>query len=108
MLEWTRQEKELAETLKCLKAGSGSHSPSLSSLTERLPQLKIQVDACFLSNPYATDLFLQHLHDEIISTNRLKTILANYPAQNRVIADGDYQDWKNSHNSPVRRDARWV
>ena len=49
--------------------------------------MKIQVDACFLSNPYATDLFLQYVNDEIISTNRLKTIVANYPAQNRVIAE---------------------
>ena len=45
------------------------------------------MDACFLSNPYATELFLDYLKKDLIDTNKLKDVLEFYPAQNGVIAD---------------------
>src|ERR1700712_3817920 len=36
-----------------LKTASGSHSPSVAQVERALPGL-VQIDACFLSNPYAT------------------------------------------------------
>ena len=51
-----------------------------------IPELRLRVDACFLSNPYATDLFLDYLHREVIRTGKLRKLLEFYPSQNRVIA----------------------
>jgi len=51
-----------------------------------IPELRLRVDACFLSNPYATDLFLEYLQREVIRTGRLRRLLEFYPSQNRVIA----------------------
>ena len=45
------------------------------------------MDACFLSNPYATELFLDYLKKDLIDTNKLKDVLEFYPSQNGVIAD---------------------
>jgi histidinol-phosphate/aromatic aminotransferase/cobyric acid decarboxylase-like protein len=51
-----------------------------------IPELRLRVDACFLSNPYATDLFLEYFNREVIRTGRLRKLLEFYPSQNQVIA----------------------
>lgn len=82
-------EKEdilIHEFLK-LKADAGSHSPSIFTLKQKLPELPIKIDACFLSNPYATDLFLNYFTNEIINTGRIRELLEFYPSQNQVIAE---------------------
>jgi histidinol-phosphate/aromatic aminotransferase/cobyric acid decarboxylase-like protein len=70
-----------------LKKTSGSHSPSLNSIKEKIPELKINVDACFLSNPYATELFLEYFKREMIDTNEIYSVLEFYPSQNKIIAN---------------------
>jgi hypothetical protein len=60
------EENAIVETIKNLKAQAGSHSPSIFTLLKEIPSLKVKVDACFLSNPYATDLFLKYFEDDII------------------------------------------
>ena len=87
MLEFTPAEQAIASVIKQLKAQAGSHAPSLSTIMERVPQLTVQVDACFLSNPYAADLFFQSVTQELIVTNKIRAVLASYPSQNRVIAE---------------------
>jgi histidinol-phosphate/aromatic aminotransferase/cobyric acid decarboxylase-like protein len=87
MLVLNREEKAIAATIKRLKDEAGSHSPSVFTLSKELPSLKMKVDACFLSNPYATDLFLRYLEDDIIIKNKLRNILEFYPSQNKVIAE---------------------
>jgi histidinol-phosphate/aromatic aminotransferase/cobyric acid decarboxylase-like protein len=69
-----------------LKAESGSHSPSVHMLRHRIPGLEIKVDACFLSNPYATDLFIERLQSDLIDTGELRNVLEFYPSQNREVA----------------------
>ena len=81
------RESALAERIKLLKREAGSHSPSAPTLARMIPELRLRVDACFLSNPYATDLFLDYLHREVIRTGKLRRLLEFYPSQNRVIAD---------------------
>jgi histidinol-phosphate/aromatic aminotransferase/cobyric acid decarboxylase-like protein len=71
---------------KVLKEKSGSHSPSLASIQDHIPDLKIKVDACFLSNPYATELFLEYFKREMIDTGRVNALLEFYPSQNNIIA----------------------
>jgi histidinol-phosphate/aromatic aminotransferase/cobyric acid decarboxylase-like protein len=69
-----------------LKKESGTHSPSIATIVEKLPNVKIDVDACFLSNPYATDLFLKYLNEDLIKTNKLRDVLEFYPPQNQDVS----------------------
>lgn len=69
-----------------LKSDAGTHSPSLASLQTEIPELNIQVDACFLSNPYATELFLKYFDRELLQTGLINKILEFYPSQNAEIA----------------------
>jgi histidinol-phosphate/aromatic aminotransferase/cobyric acid decarboxylase-like protein len=80
------REAALIERIKRLKKEAGTHSPSAWTLAQRIPELRLKVDACFLSNPYATNLFLVHFHREVIRPRRLRALLELYPSQNRVIA----------------------
>jgi histidinol-phosphate/aromatic aminotransferase/cobyric acid decarboxylase-like protein len=79
-------ETELMAKFLQLKAESGSHSPSLASIKESMPELTIKVDACFLSNPYATELFLKYFKTELIETGEINRVLELYPSQNTEIS----------------------
>jgi histidinol-phosphate/aromatic aminotransferase/cobyric acid decarboxylase-like protein len=85
-LNLSANEKQLIGTLSAIKAESGSHSPSLYTLKDRIPGLDISVDACFLSNPYATDLFIERLTSDLIETGELRKVLEFYPSQNNHVA----------------------
>ena len=87
MIKLTKEELTLASNIAQLKEAAGSHSPSIFTIVEELPELEVKVDACFLSNPYATDLFLEYLKNELIDTNKLRDVLEFYPSQNEVIAE---------------------
>ncbi len=78
---------KLKQKILKLKRDAGSHSPSIFTFKQKLPELKIKVDACFLSNPYATDLFLDYFNNEILSTGKIRDLLEFYPSQNDVIAE---------------------
>ena len=80
------RKDEIKIALKNLKEKSGSHSPSIVTMLRDVEGLKISVDACFLSNPYATDLFMNYLQNEVIKTNKLRSYLEFYPPQNKEIA----------------------
>lgn len=67
---------------RALKEASGTHSPSIATIRREIPGLRILVDACFLSNPYATDLFVERLDRELVRTGRLREVLEFYPPQN--------------------------
>jgi histidinol-phosphate/aromatic aminotransferase/cobyric acid decarboxylase-like protein len=71
----------IEEKINVLKSKSGSHSPSIDTLQRQIPELIIKTDACFLSNPYATDLFLQYLDRDLIKTNKLRDVLEFYTPQ---------------------------
>jgi histidinol-phosphate/aromatic aminotransferase/cobyric acid decarboxylase-like protein len=85
-LNLSENERQLIGTLRAIKAESGSHSPSLYTLKDRIPGLAINVDACFLSNPYATDLFIERLTSDLIDTGELRKVLEFYPSQNNHVA----------------------
>ncbi len=80
------KNKEILLKYKELKNHSGSHSPSLANIKEKIPEINIKVDACFLSNPYATDLFLKYFKKELINTGEINALLEFYPSQNQIIA----------------------
>ena len=79
-------EASILSRLKDLKTNAGTHSPSIFNLLEQVPEINLKIDACFLSNPYATDLFEKHLKKDILEKNKLREILEFYPSQNQVIA----------------------
>jgi histidinol-phosphate/aromatic aminotransferase/cobyric acid decarboxylase-like protein len=82
----TVREQEILATLSKIRASSGSHSPSLFTLRDHIPDLEIKVDACFLSNPYATDLFIERLTTDLIATGAMRKVLESYPSPNDQIA----------------------
>lgn len=73
---------KIKDKLKILKQESGTHSPSIATILEEIPEIKIKVDACFLSNPYATELFMSYLEKDLIKNNLLREVLEFYPPQN--------------------------
>jgi histidinol-phosphate/aromatic aminotransferase/cobyric acid decarboxylase-like protein len=82
----TAGERNLLDALSEIKASAGSHSPSLFTLRDRIPNLDVKVDACFLSNPYATDLFIERLTTDLIETGAMRSVLESYPSPNDQIA----------------------
>lgn len=83
----TNEQAAMVQHIKLLKQQAGSHSPSLFTIKEQLPSLKMDIDACFLSNPYATDLFLEYFKKELLGDDlHIRDMLEFYPSQNKVIA----------------------
>tara|TARA_Y100000768_G_scaffold388808_1_gene387367 strand:+ start:3793 stop:4965 length:1173 start_codon:yes stop_codon:yes gene_type:complete len=85
-LNITKNEKRIHNSIIDLKSRSGSHSPSIQSLKNISDEINIKVDACFLSNPYATDLFIEYMSKDLISSGKLREYLEFYPSQNQQIA----------------------
>ena len=69
-----------------LKERSGSHSPSIETLISEIGYNIIDIDACFLSNPYATNLFHVELNKLYKNKKKWNRIIEFYPPQNQVIA----------------------
>lgn len=77
--------EQIKTKLRILKSESGSHSPSIGTMLDEVPELQIKVDACFLSNPYATDLFMHKL-EGLAGSRKMRDILEYYPPQNYDVA----------------------
>lgn len=77
---------DITAALARIKQAAGSHSPSIATIQRELPEVTINIDACFLSNPYATDLFLQYFTQELVATGRLRRVIEYYPSQNAAVA----------------------
>lgn len=86
-MKLTSREELILEKLQELKRRAGSHSPSVNTIIEKIPEIDFKVDACFLSNPYATQLFLDYFEKEIIKGNKIREMLEYYPSQNNIIAE---------------------
>ncbi len=80
------EESRIQTVLARIKREAGSHSPSVATMLQALPEIKLEIDACFLSNPYATDLFLDYFQQEVVATDRLRRVIEYYPSQNAFLA----------------------
>jgi len=78
--------KELYNQLYDLKKQNGTHSPSINTIIENIPEIQCNIDACFLSNPYATDLFLKKFNEDLIIPNNIRNYLELYPQQNKFVS----------------------
>lgn len=67
-----------------LKSLSGNHSPSINQIEEFFPEIKIEVDGCYLSNPYATELFEKYLREYL--KENLSSVIGKYPSQNKELS----------------------
>mgnify|MGYP001179700657 CR=1 FL=1 len=76
----------IREKLLKLKQDAGNHSPSIETIKSEIPELLIETDFCFLSNPYASDLFFSHFKSEVLNSNKIRDFLSYYPSQNRFHA----------------------
>jgi histidinol-phosphate/aromatic aminotransferase/cobyric acid decarboxylase-like protein len=76
-------ERSVARALRSLKAGAGSHSPSVAEVERAMPGL-VELDACFLSNPYATEAVMARLR--AIPPPLLERMVSHYPSQGGAIA----------------------
>src|SRR4051794_21627901 len=76
-------EASVGQALRLLKSGSGTHSPSVAEIERALPGL-VEIDACFLSNPYATDEVMGRLR--AIGPDALERMVSHYPSQSPGIA----------------------
>jgi histidinol-phosphate/aromatic aminotransferase/cobyric acid decarboxylase-like protein len=79
-------KQKIKDRIREMKEESGTHSPSIATILSELPELRIETDACFLSNPYATELFLEYLNRDLIETGKLGQVLEYYPPQNRDVS----------------------
>lgn len=77
----TREEEFFYLKYVEMKTNAGTHAPSIYQLIKECPQIKINIDACFLCNPYALDLFMQYL-----SKTEVEKYIKFYPPQNHEIA----------------------
>ncbi|MEX0761254.1 MAG: histidinol-phosphate transaminase [Dehalococcoidia bacterium] len=82
------RERHLMDRLERLSSRSGSHSPSLATMQQALPEISVDVDACFLSNPLATELFWSYFNSDTVGDPQFITrMFEAYPSQNSVIAE---------------------
>lgn len=86
MIKLTKDQEILKTKFYELKEQAGTHSPSIETLKTAIPEIEISIDACFLSNPYATDLFVDHLNRDVMIKGKFRAFLEFYPSQNNVIA----------------------
>jgi histidinol-phosphate/aromatic aminotransferase/cobyric acid decarboxylase-like protein len=86
-MKFDNDELQIVKKIAKLKDEAGSHSPSIFTFKQKLPEVNVRVDACFLSNPYATDLFIEYFDHEILKEGKIRELLECYPSQNSVIAE---------------------
>ena len=77
---------DLYKKLYDLKQQNGTHSPSINTIIESIPEIQCSIDACFLSNPYATDLFMKRFNEDLILPNTIRDYLELYPQQNKFVS----------------------
>ena len=95
VLRTSPQERALMESLDRLSSSSGTHSPSLATMQQSLPEVHIDIDACFLSNPLATELFWSYFNREVVNDQQLfKRILEAFPSLNS--AGRDFLSWRSA------------
>ncbi len=82
------KEHDVLNKLRQLSAAAGSHSPSLGTMQKAIREINVEIDACYLSNPLATELFWNHFNADVLADPDLfKRIIEAYPSQNGAIAE---------------------
>ncbi len=70
--------------LEDYQESAGAHAPSLHCLSQR--NIKVKIDACFLLNPYVTDVVIRWLKKRLKQSGIFEKAISVYPAQNSDLA----------------------
>jgi histidinol-phosphate/aromatic aminotransferase/cobyric acid decarboxylase-like protein len=65
---------------------SGTHSPSIETIRSVLGKNSIKIDACFLSNPYATELVKERFA-QAYSKSSLSELIEAYPPGQKLLLE---------------------
>lgn len=79
------KHEDLLNELVLLKEKAGNHSPSLVEINKIIGRDPVEIDACFLSNPYATDLIYNSGILEEINKNFFKMVESYPPNQGYIL-----------------------
>jgi histidinol-phosphate/aromatic aminotransferase/cobyric acid decarboxylase-like protein len=78
-------KSSVLDKLVSLKKKSGNHSPSLSEIQAIVGKDPVEIDACFLSNPYATKLIYESGIIDEINDNFFKLVESYPPNQDYIL-----------------------
>ena len=78
-------DNQIINKLLRIKKNSGNHSPSLKEIEAVVGYNPVKIDACFLSNPYATDLIYKTDIIDKINKNFYNLIESYPPNQNYLL-----------------------
>ena len=78
--------RDILNQLVMLKQKAGNHSPSLVEISKIIGRDPVEIDACFLSNPYATKLIYESGILDQINNNFFK-LVESYPPNQSYILD---------------------
>lgn len=79
-------KNKIKSVLLDLNNNSGTHSPSILTIQNKIKDFHVEIDGCFLSNPYATNLFMDNFNKDLIKTGKIRDLLEFYPPQNHIVA----------------------
>lgn len=82
----TMTSLEKIKILRTLKSNAGSHSPSRAEMLEAFGGDPIKVDACFLSNPYATELVKERFL-RAFNQSSLSELIEAYPPGQKLLLE---------------------
>ena len=91
-------EKQI-KILKKIKESAGLHSPSTKEIIAGLGYNPIKHDFCFLSNPYATDIVVDHFKNFFSKKSNIFNALESYPADQSYVAKNiaTFEDLNSDH-----------
>ena len=79
-------QNDKLESLRKLKRSAGSHSPSREEMVAVFGEDPVHVDACFLSNPYATEI-IKEKFSETLQNTELSTLIEAYPPGQKLLLE---------------------
>ena len=94
-------DQRIIDRLVELKRESGNHSPSLVEIKNIVGRDPVEIDACFLSNPYATNLIYESNLIQDISKNFFKMVESYPPNQAYVLSHLEKIEGINPQNTIV-------
>ena len=91
--------REKIKILKTIKKNAGLHSPSTKEIIAGLGYNPIKHDFCFLSNPYATDIVVDHFKNFFSEESNIFNALESYPADQSYVAKNiaAFEDLNSDH-----------
>jgi histidinol-phosphate/aromatic aminotransferase/cobyric acid decarboxylase-like protein len=82
----SQQINDKIEILRQLKRNAGSHSPSRAEMLRAFGEDPVKIDACFLSNPYATEL-VKDRFQRAMNESSIDELIEAYPPGQKLLLE---------------------